>query len=105
MARNIKSDEDRRTIVRRARFNTAEDDQLQANAAAAQCADVSKFLRLVSLGQISKRTASATEKALVTTLNDLANLVKELRKNPDTPEAVYKQVDFLANAVHMVLKQ
>ena len=105
MARNIRSDEERRTIIKRARYNEPEVKKLEENMAAAQISDVSKFLRMKSLNEILPKEASKDQKALVQALQNLGAIRTELEKRPETPDSVFTQIEFMANAVHMALKK
>ena len=104
MARNIKTDKDRRSITRRVRLNEAEDQILVANAAAAKCKDISKFLRMLAVGEEVKPGATKDEKELVMALQNLAHIRRQMAERPEELRGVIFQIEFIANKVTAMLK-
>lgn len=104
MARNIRTDETRRDIIKHTRYNKPEAEALANNAALHGYADESKFIRELTTGKIEgKQKATPEISALLERLNDLAVIRTKLDETDFDKKVVMDQIGFIANAIHIFL--
>jgi hypothetical protein len=99
MARNIRTDETRRDYRAQVRYNTKEKALLLQQMAEHGYADISKYIREVSIGQIEgKAKATPDEATLIKALHVIGQAI-EINKD----ETVKLKLEFMANMLHTIL--